>query len=118
MLHLQPIMFGFILLAVLDSKEIWDALAAVGITKEKTELYTGIDRRQFARQLDGPEHLRHATLEKLPLSFHREYHWRMVLKVGLPEQVQRSLPLLLAVAGEKPMAKMNLPEEQKAEKSA
>ena len=116
-LQWQPLIFGFALLAVLDAKEIWEALAACGITKEKTELYTGIDRRQFARQLEGSEHLRHATLEKFPLSFAREYYWRMVLKVGLPERVRQSLPLLLALSGDKPMAKMNLVEHREEQAS-
>lgn len=106
-------------LGVLDAKEIWDALLAVGIGKEKTEQWTGIDRRQLARQIDGDEWLRHKTLEKFPLSYHQEYHWRMVLKVGLPDRIRRSLPLVLAFESlDKPMAKMSLPETEKEKQTA
>lgn len=114
--HLQHLLAFAALLAVLDAKEIWDALKACGIGTKEIEWHTGLDRRQFARQLDGPEHLRHSTLQKFPLSFAKEYHWRMVLKVGLPERVLKSLPLLLALP-EKPMAKMNVVDERKEQAS-
>ena len=116
--HFQFFMLGcFAPYAVLHAKEIWESLAAVGIKKD-VEPWIDMDRRQFARQVDGNERLVFGTLEKFPLSFWQEFAWRMVLKVGLPERVRRSLPLLLAYEGQKAvMAKMNLAEER-AERSA
>ena len=105
-------LLGLMWLVVLDAKEIWEALAACGITPSKVEHYLGMDRRQFSRQLDGPEHLRHATLEKLPLSFHREYHWRMVLKLGLPEHVKKSVLPALCYRGARRQLKMHVAEKE------
>ena len=101
--------------AVLHANEIWESLKAVGIKKD-VEPWTGVDRRQFARQLDANERLVFDTLEKFPVTFWQEFAWRLVLRWGLPERVQRSLPLLLAVeaVGEKSMAKMHLSEEKES----
>ena len=101
------------LLKVVDAKQIWDALAACGITKEKIELYTGIDRRQFARQLDGDEHFRHATLAKFPPEVNREYHWAMIIELGPPKRALRSLlPMLLYRGAKKHMARMSLRQQK------
>ena len=103
--------------AFIYAKELWEALAAVGIKKD-VQPWIGMDRRQFARQLDGDERFDFNTMSKFPVTVMREFLWRVITRdeVGLPERVRKSLPLLLACES-RPMAKMNLPEE-KVEKTA
>ena len=117
MRHFQFYLLGCVAsYACIHAVEIWDALKQVGIKKD-VEPWTGIDRRQFARQLDGDERLVYNTLGKFPVTFWQEFAWRLVLKVGLPDRVRQSLPLLLAVESQKPMVKMTLADSREEQAS-
>ena len=112
-------LLGFTPCAFIYAKELWESLAAVGIKKD-VQPWIGMDRRQFARQLDGNEKFDFNVLAKFPATVMKELLWRVLTRddMGLPERVRRSLPLLLAFEHEpRVMAKMNLPAE-KVEKSA
>lgn len=111
--------FSLLPCAFIYAKELWDSLAAVGIKKD-VKPWIGMDRRQFARQLDGDERFDFsATMQKFPVTVMQEFAWRLVLNVGLPERVRGSLPLLLAYeSADRPMLKMQLPEAEKVEKRA
>ena len=102
MRHFQVYLLGVAApYAFIYAKELWAALSAVGIKKD-VQPWIGIDRRQFARQLDGNERFDFNTMGKFPVTVMQEFLWRVITRdeVGLPERVRKSLPLLLALAVE------------------
>lgn len=98
--------FVFTVLTLIDKDVILAAMHKAGLQKSKMKLYAEIDPCLFDRQLEGEGHLRHETLLKLPAGFMRWYCLLMLERVGLPREVKRAIPVTLALAAHKRMAKV------------
>lgn len=102
---------------LIDGDVIREALRYADISITKAAAWMEMDPRQLDRQLNGAEHLRHASLAKLPTVFHSWYHFLMLDRVRLPRPVRRGLPLQLALMGKRRMARMERAERKETKAS-
>ena len=103
---------------LLDGDVIREALRCADLSLTKAALWMEMDPRLLDRQLQGEGHLKHSALMKLPVSFHRWYHFLMAGRVGLPKEVKRALPLTLSLMGRKRMARMETQQQNDERKLA
>jgi hypothetical protein len=104
-------------LVLLDEQEIRQALRDCDLSVSKMAAWLERDRAYLDRQLRGQKALKHGDLHKLPLRFAQWYHFRMLLKVGLPKEVRRGVLVFLAMSGQRRMTRMAGPDTRK-ERSA
>jgi hypothetical protein len=124
--HLVRLLFISIgMLLIFIDGELWRrAFRHADYSLEKAAQWMQMDPRHLDRQLKGEEHNilkyngAHGT-DKLPLEIHKWHAFLKSVQLGLPLDVDQSLPLILAVNHDKKLvAIMNLPDEQKEERSA
>jgi hypothetical protein len=84
-----------------SGQRVREALRYSDISLDAAARWMEMDPRQLARQLDGEGHLKVTALDKLPLKFHRWYHFISLVDIGLPEVVRRSVRLHIAIAHER-----------------
>jgi len=96
---------------------IRDALRMSNIGVVKAALWMDINPGQLERQLQGKEHLHFDRYMKLPLLFFQWFALLLLVKVGLPRVIRRSIPIAVALAGKKRMARLELSAQKEEQAS-
>jgi hypothetical protein len=93
-------------LTLLDADLIRAALRHADISITKACVWMDMDPAQFERQLNGDGHLSHKRLLMLPLKFHQWFSIECAMRYGPPREVQRGIPVVLAMAARKRMLRI------------
>jgi len=107
-------------LVLLDEALIRRALYQARIAIAKTPYFTGLDSRQFERQLRGEpgQHLRHETLLKFSLHFQQWFAVEQVNTYGLPPELEKAILIDAGMTTYRQQLKMSLPETAAKKESA
>lgn len=107
-------------LVLLDEQLIRRALHHARIAISKTPYFTGLDARQFERQIRGEanNHLRHETLLKFSLSFQQWFAVEQVNTYGLPPELEKAILIDAGISAYRQQLKMSLPEIAAKKESA
>jgi hypothetical protein len=92
---------------LIDGAIIREALRLAGLSLEKAAIWMEMDPRLLDRQLSGDGHLKHTALVKLPAKFFQWYGVLMLERVGLPKEVKRSVPIVLALLARKRLVRQS-----------